>query len=112
MCIYIHRRQEEITAEREEIDRQKKMLLKKRPSNSETGRKRNSSQASQGATILHNGTADATFLKPDAVPGMSWREYYESDEILKVNIFLSYRYLFSPYIKIFLHCGIIFILEV
>lgn len=31
------RRQEEITTEREEIDRQKKLLLKKRPSNSETG---------------------------------------------------------------------------
>nr|CAD7444964.1 unnamed protein product [Timema bartmani] len=82
------RRQEEITSEREEIDRQKKMLLKKRPSNSETGRKRNTGQQSQGSTtttaILHNGT-DATFLKPDPVPGFSWQEYYEADEILKLR---------------------------
>ncbi|GJQ71244.1 tlk [Trypoxylus dichotomus] len=73
------RRQEEITAEREEIDRQKKLLLKRRPT-SEGGRKRNSS-----ASSLHNGT-DSTFLKPDAVPGsFSLQEYYEADEILKLR---------------------------
>lgn len=72
------RRQEEIATEREEIDKQKKLLLKKRPSNSETGRKRSQPQSS-----LHNGT-EATFLKPDAVPGYTWQEYYEADEILKV----------------------------
>ena len=76
------RRQEEIAAEREEIDRQKKLLVKKRPSNSESGRKRNNSSVS----ALHNGT-DSTFLKPDAVPGsFTIQEYYEADEILKVNI--------------------------
>ncbi|XP_019771710.1 serine/threonine-protein kinase tousled-like 2 isoform X3 [Dendroctonus ponderosae] len=76
------RRQEEITAEREEIDRQKKLLLKKRPSNSEGGgRKRNNSSA------LHNGTTtDSGFLKPDAVPGsLTLQEYYEADEILKLR---------------------------
>lgn len=74
------RRQEEIATEREEIDKQKKLLLKKRPSNSETGRKRSQPQPS-----LHNGT-EATFLKPDAVPGSyTWQEYYEADEILKVS---------------------------
>ncbi|XP_074031835.1 tousled-like kinase isoform X6 [Leptinotarsa decemlineata] len=73
------RRQEEITAEREEIDRQKKLLLKKRPSNTESGRKRNNSNA------LHNGT-DSGFLKPDAVPGsLTLQEYYEADEILKLR---------------------------
>lgn len=74
------RRQEEITAEREEIDRQKKLLMKKKP-NSDV-RKRNNSNAS---STLHNGT-DSTFLKPDAVPGsFSMQEYYEADEILKVR---------------------------
>jgi tousled-like kinase len=73
------RRQEEITAEREEIDRQKKLLLKKRPSNNESGRKRNNSNA------MHNGT-DSGFLKPDAVPGsLTLQEYYEADEILKLR---------------------------
>jgi hypothetical protein len=93
IVILFNRRQEEITAEREEIDRQKKMLLKKRPSNSETARKRSSTQQQQqqqqqqqgqASAILHNGT-DATFLKPDAIPGFSWQEYYEADEILKVS---------------------------
>lgn len=78
------RRQEEITTEREEIDKQKKLLLKKRPSNSETGRKRSAPPS------LHNGT-EATFLKPDAVPSsFSWQEYYEADEILKVRIFFIF----------------------
>ncbi|XP_044753483.1 serine/threonine-protein kinase tousled-like 2 isoform X5 [Coccinella septempunctata] len=71
------RRQEEITAEREEIDRQKKLLMKKRPSTNEGGRKRSSN--------LHNGT-DSGFLKPDAVPGsFTLQEYYEADEILKLR---------------------------
>lgn len=98
------RRQEEIAAEREEIDRQKKTLVKKRPT--ETGRKRNNStttqqqqqqqqsnnqstnQASVGATTnnLHNGSDAATFLKPDPVSGSyTMQEYYECDEILKLR---------------------------
>lgn len=82
------RRQEEITAEREEIDRQKKLLLKKRPSNSETGRKRSGSQSSAAAAAaasIHNGGSDSAFLKPDAARDFSWQEYYEADEILKLR---------------------------
>lgn len=87
------RRQEEIAAEREEIDRQKKILTKKRPSNSENSRKRNtSSSSSTSATStstvgpqLHNGDSGG-FLKPDAVAGgFTQQEYYESDEILKLR---------------------------
>lgn len=87
------RRQDEITSEREEIDRQKKLLLKKRPSNSETGRKRNATPAT--TATLHNGT-EATFLKPDAVAppsGFSWQEYYESDEILKVILIIFFPFI-------------------
>ncbi|KAF7987882.1 hypothetical protein HCN44_003745 [Aphidius gifuensis] len=74
------RRQEEITSEREEIDRQKKLLGKKRPPNSETSRKRSQTQPS-----LHNGT-EVTFLKPEAVTGpYTAQEYYEADEILKLR---------------------------
>jgi tousled-like kinase len=55
------------------------LLLKKRPSNNESGRKRNNSNA------MHNGT-DSGFLKPDAVPGsLTLQEYYEADEILKLR---------------------------
>ncbi|XP_031629538.1 serine/threonine-protein kinase tousled-like 2 isoform X2 [Contarinia nasturtii] len=97
------RRQEEIAAEREEIDRQKKILVKKRPTNPETGRKRNNSTTTQqqqqqqsnnqtanqsGSSVtnnLHNGS-DATFLKPDPVSGSyTMQEYYECDEILKLR---------------------------
>lgn len=91
------RRQEEIAAEREEIDRQKKILMKKRPSNAETGRKRNNSTTNQqqnpqtnnsstSTTVnLQNGS-DAAFLKPDPVAGCyTMQEYYECDEILKLR---------------------------
>lgn len=98
----LSRRQEEIATEREEIDRQKKILTKKRPPNPDTGRKRNNSttnqqQQQQQQTInagtqtstaasanLHNG--DAAFLKPDPVAGSyTMQEYYECDEILKLR---------------------------
>lgn len=86
------RRQEEITSEREEIDKQKKSLVKKRPTNTESGRKRNSSTtsavpASTSTTSIHNG-GDATFLKPEPVASSSTftlQEYYECDEILKLR---------------------------
>jgi tousled-like kinase len=87
------RRQEEITSEREEIDRQKKSLVKKRPTNTEGGRKRNTSSSSSTtapastSSNLHNG-GDATFLKPEPVGNSSTftlQEYYECDEILKLR---------------------------
>lgn len=87
------RRQEEITSEREEIDRQKKSLVKKRPTNTEGGRKRNTSStsstppASTSTANLHNG-GDTTFLKPEPVGNSSTftlQEYYECDEILKLR---------------------------
>lgn len=95
----LHRRQEEITAEKEEIDRQKKLLFKKRPSNNEggggRGKRANSASVAApaapatpttpGAQPLHNGTEPPTFLKPDPLPSMTWQEYYEADEILKVS---------------------------
>ncbi|KAI8434874.1 hypothetical protein MSG28_003363 [Choristoneura fumiferana] len=84
------RRQEEITAEKEEIDRQKKLLLKKRPSNNEGGGGRGKRTASAAPSTpqpppLHNGTDAPTFLKPDPLPSMTWQEYYEADEILKLR---------------------------
>lgn len=92
------RRQEEITSEREEIDRQKKSLVKKRPTNTEGGRKRNSSttttapspssSTSSSLLAVTNG-GDSTFLKPEPVGGSSTtftlQEYYECDEILKLR---------------------------
>lgn len=85
------RRQEEIASEKEEIDRQRKALGKKRP-NTESGRKRHSSTttaspASTSSTSIHNG-GDATFLKPEPVAGSSTftqQEYYECEEILKLR---------------------------
>lgn len=87
----MNRRQEEITAEKEEIDRQKKLLFKKRPSNNEGGGGRGKRTANAATPTtpqpqpLHNGTDPPTFLKPDPLPSMTWQEYYEADEILKVH---------------------------
>lgn len=125
MLLFLFRRQEEVGSEREEIDRQKKLLLKKRPSN-ESGRKRLSSSnnsivpnaSSSGATsagnsatnnnnALHNGVDHGIFLKPDSVlpNALSWQEYYEADEILKVSFSYIIAYLqFSlpSYLRTFL----------
>lgn len=86
---YYFRRQEEITAEKEEIDRQKKLLFKKRPVNNEGGGGRGKRASSAAPSTpqpspLHNGTEAPTFLKPDPLPSMTYQEYYEADEILKV----------------------------
>lgn len=35
--------------------------------------------------LLCPGTDSATFLKPDALASLSWQEYYEADEILKLR---------------------------
>lgn len=45
----------------------------------------NPATTNTGSTTLHNGTDTATFLKPEALPGFSWQEYYEADEILKLR---------------------------
>lgn len=90
----LSRRQEEISAEREEIDRQKKILMKKRPTNVDSGRKRNSStplavatsSTSTSSAVVNGG--DAAFLKPEPVSSSSTftlQEYYECDEILKLR---------------------------
>lgn len=97
--IIIYRRQEEITAEKEEIDRQKKLLFKKRPVNTEGGGGRGKRTASAAPSTpqpspLHNGTDAPTFLKPDPLPSMTYQEYYEADEILKVHS-KFYMYQFS-----------------
>lgn len=113
-----YRRQEEVAAEREEIDRQKKLLVKKRPSN-ETSRKRfsnnqtsstvpnssttqsasnNVSVVTNNNTVMHNGIDHSIFLKPDAVLSntLTWQEYYEADEILKVTLRLPFFFCPNP----------------
>lgn len=67
--------------------------MKKRPTNTEGGRKRsasastNANASTSSGGNLHNGS-DATFLKPDPVSNTSTftlQEYYECDEILKLR---------------------------
>ncbi|KAJ1522571.1 hypothetical protein ONE63_001756 [Megalurothrips usitatus] len=50
-----------------------------------SGSTSNPATTNTGTTTLHNGTDTATFLKPEALPGFSWQEYYEADEILKLR---------------------------
>lgn len=71
------RRQEEISNEKEDIDRQRKLLGKRRPTMTE-------GQGRKGRGVV-NGTSDG-FAKPEAVREMTWQEYYETDEIYKVPL--------------------------
>ncbi|XP_064456056.1 serine/threonine-protein kinase tousled-like 2 isoform X3 [Ornithodoros turicata] len=77
------RKQEQITSEREEIERQRKLLCKKKPT---TGQPKGKG-ATNGAAALANGE----FVKPESPKDMavlqrlSWYEYYEQEEILKLR---------------------------
>ncbi|XP_067127400.1 serine/threonine-protein kinase tousled-like 2 isoform X3 [Centruroides vittatus] len=79
------KKQEQIASEREEIERQRKLLCKKKPSaGTQKGRGNNGSATSLGLT---NGD----FAKPDPpkescfLLRLSWLEYYEQEEILKLR---------------------------
>jgi len=98
------KKQEQIAAEREEIERQRKLLAKKKPNNIQIKKSDRSTlnQSSNGsslptpvsATSISNGssTTFTDFAKPDPVPSsfssqkeISLYEYYEMDEILKLR---------------------------
>ena len=67
---------EDLAASREELDRQKKQLAKRKPTNAESGRKRG------GPTAQQNG---GEFVRPEDPGRLSGQEYYEADEIIKVR---------------------------
>ncbi|XP_022258268.1 serine/threonine-protein kinase tousled-like 1 [Limulus polyphemus] len=71
------KKQEQIATEREEIERQRKLLVKKKPSTAQQKGK----SANGNATSLTNGD----FLKPEPPKELSWYEYYEQEEILKLR---------------------------
>ncbi|XP_015787805.1 serine/threonine-protein kinase tousled-like 2 [Tetranychus urticae] len=109
------KKQEQIAAEREEIERQRKLLAKKKPNNvqvkkgdrssnvtsnqtSNQGSNGNNQVISSNLTQLSNGTLSGTgaaftdFVKPEPVASSSGAqkdytmyEYYEMDEILKLR---------------------------
>ncbi|XP_074659089.1 serine/threonine-protein kinase tousled-like 1 [Tubulanus polymorphus] len=73
------REQERIASEREEIDRQRKLLMKRKPSLSNSS----GGKGSRNANRDNDG-----FLKPGADPkamSLSVVEYYEQDDILKLR---------------------------
>ena len=101
------KRQEDINNEREEIERKKKQLAKRKPSEAgSTARKRsthsassannagndsgNGSNSNSGVAVgqgLNNGSSDETlFTKPPPRDGMTLQEYYESEEILRLRL--------------------------
>ena len=99
------RKQEQIAAAREEIERQRKLLGKKRPSLT-TGKAKTTAGGGAGngsttlvsaitipgvvSTGLPNSSSSASlsngdFLKPESPKDLNWYEYYEQDEILKLR---------------------------
>lgn len=74
------KKQEQITSEREEIERQRKLLGKKKPN---TG-----AQKGRGNNGTSVAVANGEFAKPE-IPKefnrLSWLEYYEQEEILKLR---------------------------
>ncbi|GAB6030544.1 hypothetical protein CHUAL_007409 [Chamberlinius hualienensis] len=74
------KRQEELSSEREEIDRQRKLLSKRKPSPQLLKNKAGNGNTGSNMT---NGTE---FAKPDSQRDtLNWQEFYEQDEILKLR---------------------------
>ncbi|XP_035709293.1 serine/threonine-protein kinase tousled-like 2 isoform X1 [Folsomia candida] len=77
------RRQEEISTEKDDIDRQRKLLGKRRPQivDGQGG----SARKGRGNSA-HNGSSDG-FVKPGETKEreLTWQEFYESDEIFKLR---------------------------
>ncbi|XP_059351937.1 serine/threonine-protein kinase tousled-like 2 isoform X3 [Daphnia carinata] len=92
------KRQEELGTLREEIDRQRKLLCKRKPTTSETptgttrkrtaaasgGSSNSSSRDSSSANNLLNGT-ESTLKANDLNREFNIQEYYEAEEILKLK---------------------------
>ena len=96
----MHRKQEAISAAREDIDRQRKLLMKKKPQSEEKshrGRKSagpstptNPGPSNPAAMFGQNQNSADGFLKPENprdkdATALTSQEYYEKEEILKVG---------------------------
>ena len=89
----LSKRQEEITQEREEIDKRRKTLQRKKPVDKETKRSaqanaaNNSGKFNESHNMLQNGGGndETTFIRPPARDALTMQEYYESEEILKLR---------------------------
>merc|ERR1719367_342819 len=89
----LSKRQEEVAHERDEIDKRKKMLQKKRPVDKESKKAaqaaaaNNSGKFDQSHNMLQNGSGndETTFIRPPARDALTMQEYYESEEILKLR---------------------------
>ncbi|XP_077555242.1 tousled-like kinase isoform X2 [Haemaphysalis longicornis] len=96
------RKQEQITSEREEIERQRKLLCKKKPTTGQPKGKGGAAAANNGATGVASTVAAAAaaaassalsngeFVKPESPKDLTllrltWYEYYEQEEILKLR---------------------------
>ncbi|XP_070565414.1 serine/threonine-protein kinase tousled-like 2 isoform X2 [Ptychodera flava] len=71
------KQQESIAAEREELERHRKLLLKRKPSTS------SQTSSSKSGKLRANGSEDG-FLKPQP-PALTLQEYFEQEEILKLR---------------------------
>lgn len=95
------RKQEQITSEREEIERQRKLLCKKKPTTGQPkgkgGAAANNGAAGVASTVAAAAAAAASsslsngeFVKPESPKDLTllrltWYEYYEQEEILKLR---------------------------
>ncbi|XP_043207458.1 serine/threonine-protein kinase tousled-like 2 isoform X3 [Amphibalanus amphitrite] len=73
------KRMEDLAASREELDRQKKLLAKRKPTSAESSRKR---AGSAPQAVQQNG---GEFVRPEDPGRLSGQEYYEADEIIKLR---------------------------
>lgn len=84
------KKQEQIAASREEIERQRKLLGKRRPNVTtakagKSGNNGGNSGTTLGSASSSGSLSNDAFLKPESPKDLNWYEYYEQDEILKLR---------------------------
>ena len=85
--MFLHyRRQEELQANREEIDRQRKLLMKRKPVEGGSNSRKRGANSNQGGNLPNGLGGDHDHRD------LTIQEYYESEEILKVHCTGYYFY--------------------
>ena len=106
-------RQEAVCSQREELERQRKQLTKRKPSSAGgqgqggTGAGGKASRGGKQATVAASG--EDGFTKPSALMSLSPQEYMERDELFKIRAALlkkvSHLWLIQPMTSLTLYTG-------
>uniref|UniRef100_A0A8C2CI20 Tousled-like kinase 1b n=1 Tax=Cyprinus carpio TaxID=7962 RepID=A0A8C2CI20_CYPCA len=80
------KQQERINQQREEIERQRKLLAKRKPPSTPSSQSPTPNESKQRKTKVVNGADNDPFLKPSLPTLLTVAEYHEQEEIFKLRL--------------------------